>query len=29
MAILKDMTEQDTFLKQTLKNIRVCELKLK
>lgn len=29
MAFLEDMTEQDTFLKQTLKNIRVGELKLK
>lgn len=29
MVFLKDTTEQDTFLKQTLKNIRVCELKLK
>lgn len=29
MVFLKDMTEQDTFLKQTLKNTRFCELKLK
>lgn len=29
MAFLKDVTEQYTFLMQILKNIRVCELKLK